>query len=98
VSEDRDFAPAGWYGDPFGRHKQRYWDGARWCDGVRNGSFEGVDPPGDRPEYEVQFRPADSALPFWRKAAIYLGVERPLAVAGDHSVGRCCIRPHLLDR
>lgn len=28
--------PAGWYTDPSGRHRARYWDGAAWTDQVRD--------------------------------------------------------------
>lgn len=29
--------PAGWYDDPSGAHRSRWWDGARWTDGVSDG-------------------------------------------------------------
>jgi hypothetical protein len=38
-------APAAWYGDPFGRHEQRYWDGDRWTDHVSSGGQWSVEPP-----------------------------------------------------
>ena len=28
--------PAGWYTDPSGQHRARYWDGAGWTEQVRN--------------------------------------------------------------
>jgi hypothetical protein len=39
----------GWYADPFGRHRQRWWDGARWTERVRSGDVTGIDPPGVDP-------------------------------------------------
>lgn len=37
--------PAAWHPDPAGRHDQRYWDGARWTEHVRDGVTPGIDPP-----------------------------------------------------
>jgi len=37
---------AAWYADPFGRHEQRWWDGARWTEKVRDSGVSGIDPPG----------------------------------------------------
>lgn len=34
----------GWYGDVTGRHEQRYWDGRRWSEFVRDGDVRGTDP------------------------------------------------------
>lgn len=39
----------GWHADPFGRHHQRWWDGARWTERVRSGDVVGIDPPGVDP-------------------------------------------------
>jgi hypothetical protein len=39
----------GWHGDPFGRHRQRWWDGSRWTERVRSGDVVGIDPPGIDP-------------------------------------------------
>jgi len=35
---------SGWYADPTGRHKYRYWDGSRWSNQVSDGGTAGVDP------------------------------------------------------
>jgi hypothetical protein len=39
--------PVGWHGDPYGRHEQRYWDGASWTEHVLDGGVPGVDPPAE---------------------------------------------------
>jgi hypothetical protein len=39
----------GWHTDPFGRHRQRWWDGTRWTERVRSGDVAGIDPPGVDP-------------------------------------------------
>jgi hypothetical protein len=39
----------GWHADPFGRHRQRWWDGTRWTERVRSGDVVGIDPPGIDP-------------------------------------------------
>jgi len=36
--------PAGWYGDPVGRHEVRYWDGQSWTAHVRDGETGAEDP------------------------------------------------------
>jgi hypothetical protein len=39
---------AGWYGDPAGKHEQRYWDGAAWTERVTSAgvqSFAPITPP-----------------------------------------------------
>ncbi len=36
--------PPGWYGDPSGRHQQRYWDGATWTDHVVSNNVQSIDP------------------------------------------------------
>ena len=35
---------AGWYNDPTGRFRSRYWDGVRWTDAVNSGGANGHDP------------------------------------------------------
>lgn len=35
---------ANWYLDPTGRHQERFWDGQRWTQQVRDGRDEAVDP------------------------------------------------------
>jgi len=35
--------PAAWHPDPTGRHRHRYWDGARWTDWVADGGEQGRD-------------------------------------------------------
>lgn len=35
---------AGWHTDPTGRHRHRWWDGARWTDRVVDGNTQGIDP------------------------------------------------------
>jgi putative membrane protein len=36
--------PSGWYDDPSGRHRQRYWDGGTWTSRVSVGGVVGADP------------------------------------------------------
>ena len=36
----------GWFPDPSGRHRGRYWDGARWTEHVEDDGVPGVDPVG----------------------------------------------------
>jgi len=36
--------PAGWFADPSGRHRGRYWDGVRWSEHVDDGGVPGIDP------------------------------------------------------
>lgn len=36
---------AAWHTDPFGRHENRWWDGTRWTEKVRDGGRAGIDPP-----------------------------------------------------
>jgi general stress protein CsbA len=36
---------AGWNPDPFNRHQQRYWDGARWTEHVADNGQRSIDPP-----------------------------------------------------
>lgn len=35
--------PFGWYPDPSGRHEQRYWDGTRWTEHVRDGGQDSTE-------------------------------------------------------
>lgn len=39
-------APAGWYGDPLGRHEHRYWNGSEWTEHVSNRGVPATDPVG----------------------------------------------------
>jgi hypothetical protein len=52
----------GWHADPFGRHRQRWWDGTRWTERVRSGDVTGIDPPGIDPT-PVAPRVADAVDP-----------------------------------
>lgn len=36
--------PPGWYADPAGRHRFRFWDGSSWTPGVSDGSAVGEEP------------------------------------------------------
>ena len=36
--------PAGWYGDPSGRHRMRYWNGVAWTGSVWDGGQVMSDP------------------------------------------------------
>ncbi len=36
--------PAGWYGDPSGRHQYRYWNGTSWTEQVMSNNTQSVDP------------------------------------------------------
>lgn len=38
-------AEVGWYGDPFGRHEERIWDGHAWTERVRDRQQESTDVP-----------------------------------------------------
>jgi hypothetical protein len=35
---------AGWYRDPAGTHRYRYWDGVQWTSQVNDGGANGTDP------------------------------------------------------
>lgn len=37
-------AAAGWYADPHGSAKERYWDGERWTDNVRKSPVAATGP------------------------------------------------------
>jgi hypothetical protein len=39
-------AAVGWHADPFGRHKERFFDGQKWTPHVRDGHVNDVDEPG----------------------------------------------------
>jgi hypothetical protein len=39
-------AAEGWHEDPYGRHKERFFDGHKWTPYVRNGDANGIDEPG----------------------------------------------------
>ena len=41
----RDLPLFGWYPDPSGRHRERYWDGRVWTEHVRDGEVTTVDAP-----------------------------------------------------
>lgn len=43
-SDDRTAPPPGWYPDPTGRHRSRYWDGSAWTAWVLDGTQTGTDP------------------------------------------------------
>ena len=43
-SQDADTAPAGWYGDPSGRHQLRYWDRGQWTEHVGDRGATAIDP------------------------------------------------------
>lgn len=49
-----------WQPDPFGRHEERWWDGAHWTEKVRSSGTTGIDPPGivARPEHARDHVPA----------------------------------------
>jgi len=38
-----------WHGDPFARHEQRWWDGAKWTEKVSDSGVRSIDPPGIDP-------------------------------------------------
>jgi len=59
----------GWYLDPSGRHRLRYWNGTQWTDQVNDGNVNFADPieqelalvppaPGTKPVSAVQQQPA----------------------------------------
>ena len=39
----------GWWPDPYGRHKHRYYDGFRWTDHVSDDGVQSVDPATPQP-------------------------------------------------
>lgn len=39
-----DAVPAGWYGDPTGRHQYRWWDGSAWTGNVADEGRQSSDP------------------------------------------------------
>jgi len=39
-------AAVGWHTDPYGRHRERFFDGKKWSPYVRDGDVNGVDEPG----------------------------------------------------
>lgn len=58
----------GWYVDPSGRHRLRYWNGTQWTDQVNDGNINFADPmaqdeafvppaPGTKPVTAVQQQP-----------------------------------------
>lgn len=51
---------AGWYNDPTGRFRSRYWDGVRWTDAVNSGGANGHDP---MPEGAATIPPAPQTRP-----------------------------------
>ena len=59
---------SGWYVDPSGRHRLRYWNGTQWTDQVNDGNVNFADPvpqeqafvppaPGTKPAAPVQQQP-----------------------------------------
>ncbi len=50
-----------WYLDPTNRHEQRYWDGSRWTEHVRDGSSTTTDPVDVAPQ--VRLEPLDPVEP-----------------------------------
>ena len=44
TSADTTSPPAGWHGDPSGRHELRYWDGSQWTENVSDGGTASTDP------------------------------------------------------
>jgi hypothetical protein len=61
TDEAADHPPAAWHADPYGRHEQRWWDGARWTEKVREGNMSRIDPPGieEAPHLPGEAAPAD---------------------------------------
>lgn len=55
---------AAWFGDPFGRHERRWWDGQRWTEKVADENLVGIDPPGidTAPVQPGEQAPADPIL------------------------------------
>lgn len=64
--------PAGWYTDPSGQHRARYWDGAGWTEQVRNDVAAGGSSAGD-------------AMPN-NAAATVVGVAQALAAVAEQDV------------
>ncbi|GAC1653979.1 MAG: hypothetical protein NVS4B3_17530 [Gemmatimonadaceae bacterium] len=66
--------PSGWYVDPTGRKKARYWDGATWTDKARD-DVSGREPPAA--EELRQARDAAVAETRWRRVAVTTSHELP---------------------
>ena len=65
--------PAGWYTDPSGQHRARYWDGAGWTEQVRNDvAATGGSSAGDATPHDA--------------AATVAGVAQALATVADQDV------------
>jgi hypothetical protein len=61
TEEAADELRADWHADPFGRHAQRWWDGSRWTEKVRDGVDQAIDPPGieEAPHYPGEIPAAE---------------------------------------
>lgn len=61
TDEPVDQPAAAWHADPFGRHEQRWWDGTRWSEKVRDQGIRAIDPPGieENPQAPGEAAPAD---------------------------------------
>ena len=82
-------APASWYGDPFGRHEYRYWDGTSWTAQVRDGEVERTEPVQKRPKSRPPFTKARIRRARWGVAAYFafLIVVLILSLTVGRSVG-----------
>ncbi len=65
--------PAGWYVDPTGRHKHRYWDGTRWSASVSDAGVTATDEPdaAGAPTAAAILGYRAVAVRTWRVAALY---------------------------
>ncbi len=59
MSDARGPAAPEWYPDPFGRHEQRYYDGAAWTEHVSSHGRQSVDPPIGEAKVPTVSRTAD---------------------------------------
>lgn len=77
--------PTGWYPDPFGRHQNRFWDGARWTEQVADAGILGFDPVAPvRPLMQTTRGPRAWLIAVIALGAVGLLVVTVLAVRGGN--------------
>lgn len=61
MSDDPEASVPGWKADPTGHHVERFWDGGRWTEHIRDGDVPGTDSLGAPPP--AQRQAPDEAAP-----------------------------------